>query len=268
MRDVNFCIVFVLIILHTVLAQYNCFSEETAPKYKNAIPSKISFFGGYAAGNRDEDFFKTYQTILGGQADNVKYELIFGASFKFDVNNHISYGISFSYLSTSFYDNFSQYVASDSGFQRYIEEDFYQANIPLLLTAEYVAMRSQFRSYIGIGAGLNFDNTYWTETVNSSLPAEKRTSGVVYDGNDISPAARLYLGTELEFDKRNDRDMTGSIYFEIGYTHIFRNVPYFSNIEDQFTTGNDLLNEDYSISSGYFSFNIGFSIGFTTYTKF
>jgi hypothetical protein len=258
----------VLIILHTLLAQYYSFSEEIAPKYKNAIPSKISIFGGYASGNRDEDFFNTYQTILGGIADNVKYELIFGASIKLDINEHMSYGISFSYLSTSFYDYFSQFVASDSGLQRYVEEDFYQSNIPLLLTAEYVAIRSQFRSYIGFGAGLNFDNTYWTEEVNSSLPAEKRKSGVVYDGNDISPVARLYLGTELEFDKKNESDLTGSIYFEIGYTHIFRNVPYFSNIEDQFTSGNEVLKEDYSIFSGYFSFNVGFSISFTTYTKF
>jgi hypothetical protein len=268
MRDVNFCIVFVLTILYTFVAQYNSFSEETTPIYKNAIPSKISLFGGYAAGNRDEDFFKTYQIVLGGKADNLKYELIFGASLKLDVNQHMTYGISFSYLSSSFYDYFSQFVATDSVIQRYVTEDFYQSNIPLLLTAEYVAIRSQFRSYIGIGAGLNFDNTYWTETVNSSLPAEKRESGIVYDGNDISPTARLYVGTELEFDKKNESDMTGSIYFEIGYTHFFRNIPYFSNIEDQFTTGNDLLKEDYSISSGYFSFNIGFSIGFTTYTKF
>jgi hypothetical protein len=72
MRDVNFCIVFVIIILHTAVAKYNSFSEEIAPKYKNAIPSKISLFGGYAAGNRDEEFFNTYQTVLGGQADNLK----------------------------------------------------------------------------------------------------------------------------------------------------------------------------------------------------
>jgi hypothetical protein len=118
---------------------------------------------------------------------------------------------------------------------------------------------AQFRTYAGAGVGANFGSIIWKENISSNIPYDTRYGGSHFDKLTVDPAIKLYTGLELGFDKENEDDYLGSVFFELAFFKIFRYEKIFADVYEQLDKPSDKILQSYGLATNYISFNIGVS---------
>ncbi len=237
-----------------------------ADTVRTLIPQKmnktISAYIGAKFNLGNSEFYTEYAKAFHTN-NNFMIQPVVGGSLRAEPITGFRFGVSGEYFKSHFSDNFTQPAFSpiDStavGFRSASEYIDFSA-VPILLTVDVIPSANQFRTYTGVGIGLCFGHIRWDEKINSSVKNDLRVGGVVFDDNLISPAACLYAGIELGFDKKSKDDNFVSLTIEARYTYVGMSAPMFKAISSQFFRPPDSWKENYLIGASSFSLQVGLS---------
>jgi hypothetical protein len=237
-----------------------------ADSVRLGIPLKmnktISGYIGSKFNLGDSEFFREYARAF--HTNNIfMVQPVVGIALRAEPISRIRFGVSGEYFRARYYDNFTQAAfspidSSPVGFRTATESIEFNA-IPLLLTVDLIPSVNQFRTYTGVGIGLSIGHIRWEEGISTTVKNDRRVGGIVYDDNTLSPAACLYAGIELGFDKRKKDDNFISFTIEARYTYIGMSAPMFKAISSQFFRPPDSWKENYSVGASAFSLQFGLS---------
>lgn len=230
------------------------------------IPTKmnktLSAYIGTKFNLGNSSFFSEYAKAF--HTNNIfMVQPVFGGALRAEPISGIRFGVSGEYFRFRYSDYFTKEAFSpiDStpvGFRSATESISFSA-VPIILTIDLIPSSNQFRTYSGIGIGLCLGHIRWEENINSSVKNDKRVGGILFDDNLISPAACLYAGIELGFDKRKKDNNFVSLTIEARYTYIGMTAPLFKSISNQFYNPPENWQENYMIGASAFSLQIGLS---------
>lgn len=220
----------------------------------------------YDAGS--SDFINTYNEVFGGKESHFKSSPTFGAGMKIEFFENFRIGLAANYYYGEIQDTYEQSITKDGGLKRYISQEFNISALPILLTFEYIPFyEDQFKTFIGIGAGVTLKETYWREFLNSELKTDTRVGGIHYDGSQISPAGRFFTGIELGFDSREKRSFLGSLIFGINISTEFIGTDLYSSVKYQFDGAYPDFNQKTGLMPVYIGFDLALSFNFRTKSK-
>ncbi len=223
----------------------------------------LTIYAGYAHGENSADFYELYVNSLGGRKKSFKSNPYFGISFKYQYFDHFKFGLSAGYLSSSLEDSYTEVLKrNDVQFYRNIDENIKYETLPIMLTLDYIPIEIPYRTYLGIGAGIALNTVKWTELVSSDMINNERISGTVINENFVSPAAKIYAGVELDFDKEYKYSMVGGLILEAQLHYIYRYKNYLANAEQTFFKKSEVFNKNFTILPYYICLNIGVSLNF------
>jgi hypothetical protein len=248
-------VLFLIILFSTNLLK----SEQ---KYK--FNQSLYFLLGYPAGANSEDFFNVYKKYVGGSNDSYRISPIVGVGTKFTILKNYKIGLLGYFYQCTFRDYYGQkiYPTPESP-TRWVSEELIINNYPLFITTEYNPyIKSQFHTYFGLGVGCNFGNITWTETVNASVPEDKRYGGKLVDKSTYSLTTRTYLGMELGFDKKTRKYLLGGLIFEAAYVYDSRHIEMFKKLNPQFLVKHEEFDDKYPIIQGMFELSMSVSLVF------
>jgi hypothetical protein len=138
--------------------------------------------------------------------------------------------------------------------------------MPLVISAEFTPVISQFFTYFGAGAGLAASSVTWKETVNPETDIRK--GGTHFDKTMFSPVLRLYSGVELNFDDNSQKGFLGSLFLQADITYLFRQAEIFKAISSQHlgsaSSNLPMASQTYTILPVYICLNIGVSFNFSS----
>jgi len=235
--------------------------SQTTIASENKIITSVHFTVGYtAANNNSSDFFEVYHDELNGIKEDFVFPAIAGLSIKVKYPENIRFGLDCNYQYFEMKDLYEEVV--NMGYtkgKRNIAQEFEITTRACFAILEYVPIVSQFRTYGGIGIGANFGSIFWTERISSDIHNDKRFGGNHLNKMTIDPAFKLYSGLELGFDKEDEDDYLGSLFFELEFVKIFRYEEVFAEVYKQLDKPSDRLLKSYGLATYYISFNIGVS---------
>lgn len=254
---------FVLMLIIFV-SYLKCYSMEDS--LKPLIPLKmnktISAFIGSKFNLGNSTFFREYSKAF--HTNNIfMVQPVFGVTLSAEPLSRIRFGVSGEYFAGHYSDFFTQEAFSpiDSTLvgNRSLSESISFRAIPIMATIDVIPSTNQFRTYSGLGIGLCIGHIRWEEKINSNVRNDRRIGGVVFDENLVSPAACLYAGIELGFDKRKKDDNFVSLTIEARYTFLGMSAPMFKNISQQFYNTPENWKDNFSIGASAFSLQVGLS---------
>jgi len=251
-------IMLILLLSFSYLYSYEDKDEEINKNVNSVVNLSI----GFSNASSDAKFFEKYNKIIGGFNTEIKTNLNFSFSTKYEFNKKYRIGYSISYLQFSMYDTFEQNINNSGLSTRLVNEDFKMIDFPVLLMFEYNPRQGQqFKTYGGIALGTTVTKMYWNEEINT-YDWDKRKGGLRYDELMFFPIIRLYAGTELGFDKEEKQSMLGGITIEPRINYVFRKIDFFSVISNQFENHVNSLNESFWFNNFIFEINFGITINF------
>lgn len=225
------------------------------------ITNTIAVYAGPKFGYGSSDFSESYLSYFGGKNNQYNAKLAFGASFKFEPFEGVRFGFLGEYAQTGFTDIYKQLIKphkdSASVGERSIEQQFAVTSYPILLTAEVVPSKNQFRTYIGAGLGVGIANVSWKETLNSSLINDLRTGGDYVNDTYFAPAFTLYTGIELGFDKKAKQSIFAGVQIEARYIYTGVSAPLFEKAKKQFVSAPSSWSESVYVGASAFAINVG-----------
>ncbi|MBS1911003.1 MAG: hypothetical protein JST22_03370 [Bacteroidetes bacterium] len=197
-------------------------------------PDLISFGLQFVPTPGSGSFFDRY-TGLGGNVKRLDALTIPGVTMRLSTTQSLRVVISGGYASTTFTDIYSvrDTVSAQHGFAS-IVEDFSASAVPVLAGLEYSPVRTQFTTYAGVMAGLSYNNAEWQTTVREQTIGNFYRPGLNVHGQWFGPAFRLYVGSDLRFD-RNEGTMGAvrGIFMEGSYFLVPLARDYFAAIRNQ-----------------------------------
>jgi hypothetical protein len=195
----------------------------------------ISIGAEYTASPGAGDFFEKY-VALGGEVDGLDSyiapmlmaRLVLGESLRI-----VIYG---SYLHTSFVDAHGvprDTIGEFRGISASLVDEFSFTVVPVMAGLEYTPVRSQFTSYVGAMLGAGLTTVDWATTTRELTGIFYRPS-VNTKGVSVGPAARIYTGIDLRFDRYfHGRTSIRGIYLEGAFTVLPVTRDYFAEVRAQ-----------------------------------
>ncbi|MFN3195394.1 MAG: hypothetical protein ACE364_05555 [Chlorobiota bacterium] len=216
--------------------------------------------GGVYGGNSAE-FMNIYQNQIGGNNVNFKHTPAFGFGLKAWINDNYRISLHAEYFESRMNDAYFEFDSLQLGT---VERDlFHKINtttIPIVASIDYIPIEQQFKTYLTFGAGIVISKVKWEENVNSTRSSDLRVGGIHYNQTDILPMLRAGLGVELDFDKPVVGEVIGSLTFELTYSYMFRNLPMYDNIKNQFVNESFTLPNTVEFLPGYLSLKLQFGL--------
>ncbi len=260
---------FVLIFIPAANLAMPAYSQMASNKEELPYNLVLVFKTGLAVPQNPTAFFDTYNNILEGDKTTLKARPSLGASLYFDLYDKYRIDISGSYMFADLNDFYTDQIYNSHGeiTYRYITSDIFIKEFPVILNILYMPFRDyQYKTYIGIGAGISIGSIEWSEIINSPIPRDDRQGGEQYNDFFIRPAAKLTTGLELAFDKNFRALFLGSLIIEVNYGLIFTGVDVFKNVSPQFDD-QPSLEDRYNLFPGYLSFTAGVSFNLGGYSN-
>ncbi len=223
---------FVLVIL---IAGVSChaMTSDTVVKRKGR-PVRIYGDVVWMMGLHSTDFFKDYQSLLGGGAStfDVPIGLTFGIS-SFQLGD-LAIGVTGSYYRATVRETYTydpRFRDSAVGPEQTLTQAIVMNVIPIFLTADYFPIQRQFTGYVGAGVGMGAVGMTWEESVANTPQGGSRPSGVRYDETHYTPAFLVRAGVSLGWDKRSTTRIGAALYFEVSYSVL----PFSADMFQQFS---------------------------------
>jgi len=232
----------------------------------------LSAYIGQKYGLGASAFFDDYATYFGGR--NLSFPLVsaFGSAAKMELLPNMRFGIGGEHFSVNFTDNYLQSVFLNPNdvapyASREISQQYSLTVSSVLLTAEYIPVVSPYRTYAGIGAGAAFGTAKWLETAHSTDVHDKRVGGQYLNDNLLAPAAALYAGVELAFDRTKHNGDLILLAIEVPYVAVCFSRPIFEKAAEQFAEPPPYWNEPMPIGASGLTLQIGLVFQFVPRRK-
>ncbi|MBC8144884.1 MAG: hypothetical protein H7X80_04805 [bacterium] len=114
-----------------------------------------------------------------------------------------------------------------------VAEDFQALAVPVLAGIEWAPIRTQFTSYVGVGAGFAVTKVKWQSTVQFTNGSYIRPQGNI-DAMGVAPAVRAYAGMDLRFDRPSESKATfRGIFLEASYLFLPVSAEYFGELRSR-----------------------------------
>jgi hypothetical protein len=111
-----------------------------------------------------------------------------------------------------------------------VSEDFSIVAVPLIAGIEFAPIRTQFTSYVGVGAGVALTQAKWQTTVQYASERYVRPQSNT-ESFAVGPVGRVYAGVDLRFDRGSiTKAAFRGIYFEAAYTFLPVARDYFAEL--------------------------------------
>ena len=258
----------ILTLFLTIVIFNVCRSQEIEnPLMRDEKIPNTMFYAtaGIVLGADAENFFDIYQKELGGIKDRFRFTAIFGAGTKIQIFENIRLGLNAGFYEASINDGYTREVTVDEEKLTYVyDQKFKSRSIPLFISFDYLPfMTNQFRTFTGIGGGMEYNEITWNETLTSPDQFDIRDGGEHINDKYFWPYLRVFTGIELGFDKRNIHTILGSLVIELSYSHTFKQIKIFEDLQEEFREPPSSFFENYSLLNGYLSLNIGLSLNFS-----
>lgn len=220
----------------------------------------ISFGMPFSSGS--QVFFANYLDEFKGNRSDLELLPLFGAGTKVRFGNYRA-GAQFFVLNSNLQDSYSEVVQSEefTGYREYAQS-LEVTDIPIILTMEYIPYTSQFKSFVGGGAGFLLRNTTWFESIRSGIPLDRRTGGNIYEDTDMFPFFKIYSGIELGFDKKQEGSFLGSLVIEASYNYSIGGADIYSIVRRQFKPLAPDLSKKVNILPGYLVISMAITFNF------
>jgi hypothetical protein len=253
---------FVLIILLFLFLSEAKTAYASELDSSKGIQSIVFISVGMPFSSGSNDYFATYLNEFKGNHSDLELLPLIGAGTKIRFGDY-RVGAQFYVLSSNLQDSYSEIVESEefSGYREYAQS-IEITDIPIIFTFEYIPYTSQFRTYVGGGAGFLLRNTSWLESVRSGIPLDRRVGGNIYDDTDLFPFLKIYSGIELGFDKRPQDSFLGSLVIEASYNYSIGGADLFSIVRRQFVPQSPELNKKVNILPGYLVITLAVTFNF------
>ena len=225
----------------------------------------ISLGAEFTASPGEGDFFEKYQD-LGGTVSGMDAYVAPVLAGRMVLDESLRLTVFGSYRHTSFVDPHG--VALDTtgefrGISASLVEEVSFTVIPVMVGLEYSPIRSQFTSYVGVSLGAAVATVDWTTTT-------RELTGVFYrpavntKGLSVGPAARIYTGVDLRFDRYfQGRGSIRGIYLEGAFTVLPVTRDYFAEVRTQGKGVAGLPeNDSATLYVGGISFTLGLNLQF------
>lgn len=224
---------------------------------------------GYPFPSKSYKFFDNFSKYFGSERNVVKAYPVLMFKFKGEFIKNNRLGLSVEYFKLLFNESYFQfYEDSFQSGNRSLTQNISIDNLPILLTAEYLPYSLPYKSYVGVGMGLNVSKVKWVEELSSGLIAETRQGGEHYNISFFAPAFKIYSGLELKFDRKSVNKIINSLVLEISINYSLMNKEIFKDVKSQFTPVPSEFNESYSIVPLQIMFNMGITVDFDPITKY
>jgi len=237
-----------------------CAEPTAAIDYKH---KDILFFlsVGYPLAVESEDFYDQYSDVFVPIKGKFRLTGIVSCGMRVQFFEKCRLGIVADYSSASLNDSYSEsFKVLDLKYKRDYRNTFRVTTIPVFVTAEYVPLNKQFRSYTGLGVGVLFSEIVWNQQIISDYDMESRFGGEHHNESYMFPALRVYTGFELGFDQSKRYSYLGSFTMELSYSYMFREKALFSAIKNQYINPPESIDKTSTILPGYIGLNIGVTI--------
>jgi hypothetical protein len=197
---------------------------------------------------------------MGGEAIYYAPSALLTGKFQIHYSENLSFGLLYEYFLSEFRDFYTHnYYLVGEHINRSFNETMIIKTTPLVFLVEYSPVTTPYKTYVGGGPGISFDDIYWNEEVISNLPGDRRHSSIIYDDTHISSVIKLYLGVLLNFDKKDEKDFLGALHFEMSINYIFRSLKIYENLNEQFVKPQEEFNQRYFVLPFYLSLSAGIS---------
>lgn len=266
----KFLSLIVLLLLINNFLVYSADNERQTSKLNFGKQYRtVAVFGmGYPFPSKSYKFFDIFSKHFGTERNVVKAYPLMMFKFKGEFIQNYRLGVSLEYFKLLFDESYIQYY--EDSFQsgnRSLTQSITMDNIPLLFTAEYLPYSLPYKSYFGLGLGLNISNVKWEETLSSGLIVETRKGGEHYNKSFFAPSFKIYSGLELKFDRESVNKIINSLVLEISFNYSIMHKEIFDDVKTQFTPIPKEFNERYSIVPLQIMFNLGITVDFDPITK-
>lgn len=246
-----------------VNSNVDCWSNDSlflARKYHTTVYLKLSS----AYNTSSSEFFDIYGKVLGGVVNQFKISPEIGLAVKLQISPYLRLGLSVDYTESKISDSyFQEFKDFESKGLRFIGQDITFRQLPILLNLEYIPYwGTQFRTFAGVGAGVNPSLTLWNERISSNVIYDKRESGDKFNSVDFLGAYRIYAGVDLGFDRQTLDHYLASFILQLSYTEFLGNIDFFEKIRSEFeSVPNELFSKVLPVP-GYLSLGICISFNF------
>ncbi len=215
---------------------------------------------GFPFPSQSKGFEDVYLNVMKGRGTYYAPSALLTGKFQIHYDDNLSFGLLCEYFLTEFRDFYTHsYSIAGESINRTFNETLDIKTMPLVFITEYTPALTPYRTYVGGGPGVSFDNIYWYEDVSSNLPGDKRRSGEIYNDTQVSLMLKFYLGVLLNFDKRDEREFLGALHFEVSINYIFRSLKIYENLNKQFVKPREEFNQRYFVLPFYLSLSAGIS---------
>lgn len=226
----------------------------------NYLRTSFTFLIGFPFPAQSSEFNEVYYGELGGVNDYYSSSVLFTIKSQLPIGKTFDIGLLWETFSTSFRDfYFESFPYFGKNITRTYQQQIDANSMPFMFISEYSQARTKYRSYLGFGLGVSFDNINWYENVSSDFPNDFRKSGTRYEGSVVSPATKLYFGLLLNFDKKNPKEFLGALHFEVSINYIYRSLKIYENFSKYYLQPPEEFNQRYLFLPFYLSLTTGVS---------
>ncbi len=256
---------FIYLCLFSVFDLYGNIVSDSSRKNHTTFAIKV----GSVFNTNGAEFFEIYKNTFGGLVNGFKSAPEIGLAVKVQVADTWRLALTADFTTTTFRDSYFQEFQDFGGKgYRYISQDFNFKQIPVLLNFEYSPYwRNQFRTFAGVGIGVNQSITIWNEYINSSISYDKRVSGQKYNDLNMLGAYRIYSAVDLGFDKKSLDHFLASLILQLSYTGFVGNIDIYKKVRNEFEIKQEVLEKTAMPISGYISLSLAISFNFNKKNK-
>jgi|GEM_PF-6768849 len=215
------------------------YSVELEQNDSNTLPYPIIVLtAAIQGGSPGTEYNENYMGLTFGQFNTYENGTYLQAALKFTITEKYRLGGFVGYNSITAIDKIYDV---DEQLRPIIDNELYDIDlefkgIPIGAMFEYLPFTGQFRTFVGVGAGLEIGEYSWAhrDLVESD---ERKQNNSTVNRSLTSPFIRINAGTELGFDRKWRSGFFAGLSADISITKYFRSADMFSDIDPFFYQG-------------------------------
>jgi hypothetical protein len=209
------------------------------------------------------DFFDAYGEFIGGRKRQFHKTPSLYAGARLLLNENLRLNISAGYFNAQIEEFYNQqYENKVEKSSRDISQSISVHNIPIVASFEYIPFNLPYKTFIGLGAGLDIGSLKWEELIEPGSNIDQRKGGEWGHDNLLSPLLRISTGVNLMFDRHHPDYILQNFLIELRYNLLYRNKKFFEEINKQFYSEYDALKKSYFLLPAYLELVVGISLNF------
>lgn len=218
---------------------------------------------GWSLGVGSADFFRVYQSLLGGRAAGFDIPIGVSAGMQSYQFGDAAIGLMTGYSRAVLRETYAydpREMAIPIGPAQSVGQTILMTVIPAMATVDYLPRRRQFTGYLGAGVGIASVDLYWAEQLSSTSEPGGRASGVRYDKQHFVPAVMARAGVSLGFDDPLAHRTRAGVYFEATYQYMPLQALLMERLAKSLPASSGVATTPFDVQAGGLVLRIGFQV--------